>query len=353
MAIATGNKLMDGYLQNANTPSIVHYIQQNLYAFASAKSYEELRLLRDFLSKGGSNISYAQFRNKALATEMLFNDTYLNVEYHNVIANALIAQQWDSITNGGENNALITFKTIGDGRVRPEHAMLNNITQPANSPFWRYNTPPLGWNCRCYIILSNGKNTNIKAYTDSQAKTLARQNKTPIYFQKNPFLDKVIFGNEHPYFNKLHAELKFDKSYNLPTAQKINDTLQLPKLEENKEWFNQQKKDITIKGFDKLEYNLSVNLKDKSKGLGHIKNEPDRISIAHLIPEIISKPDEVYLTKGIKNKGTVDKSFIKYYENQPVVVFTNDDKVITIFKADNFKKCDDFRKGVLIKKISH
>lgn len=44
------------------------------------------------------------------------------------------------------------YVTVGDDRVRPEHAALDNVTLPKNDPFWDRFTPPNGWNCRCQLI---------------------------------------------------------------------------------------------------------------------------------------------------------------------------------------------------------
>lgn len=44
------------------------------------------------------------------------------------------------------------YVTVGDDRVRPEHAGLDGVTLPKDDPFWATNKPPNGWNCRCQAI---------------------------------------------------------------------------------------------------------------------------------------------------------------------------------------------------------
>jgi len=41
------------------------------------------------------------------------------------------------------------YSTVGDDRVRPEHAELDGIRLPKDDPFWDVNYPPNGFNCRC------------------------------------------------------------------------------------------------------------------------------------------------------------------------------------------------------------
>lgn len=45
-----------------------------------------------------------------------------------------------------------TYVTVGDDRVRPEHAALDGVTLPKEDPFWRNFWPPNGYNCRCQAI---------------------------------------------------------------------------------------------------------------------------------------------------------------------------------------------------------
>jgi SPP1 gp7 family putative phage head morphogenesis protein len=45
-----------------------------------------------------------------------------------------------------------TYVTVGDNRVRDEHADLHGVTRPKDDPFWSIWWPPNGWNCRCQPI---------------------------------------------------------------------------------------------------------------------------------------------------------------------------------------------------------
>lgn len=44
------------------------------------------------------------------------------------------------------------YVTVGDDRVRPEHAALDGTTLPKDDPFWQLYWPPNGWQCRCQVI---------------------------------------------------------------------------------------------------------------------------------------------------------------------------------------------------------
>ena len=44
------------------------------------------------------------------------------------------------------------YTTVGDDRVRGEHAELEGVTLPKDDPFWLEFWPPNGWGCRCKAI---------------------------------------------------------------------------------------------------------------------------------------------------------------------------------------------------------
>lgn len=44
------------------------------------------------------------------------------------------------------------YSTVGDDRVRPEHAALDGVKLPKEDPFWQRFWPPNGYNCRCIAI---------------------------------------------------------------------------------------------------------------------------------------------------------------------------------------------------------
>jgi uncharacterized protein with gpF-like domain len=41
---------------------------------------------------------------------------------------------------------------VGDDRVRPEHAVLDQFTARADDPVWMKIYPPNGFNCRCSVV---------------------------------------------------------------------------------------------------------------------------------------------------------------------------------------------------------
>jgi len=50
------------------------------------------------------------------------------------------------------NVAYAMYDAVDDYRTRDHHAELDEIVAPIDSDFFKYNTPPLGFNCRCRLI---------------------------------------------------------------------------------------------------------------------------------------------------------------------------------------------------------
>jgi SPP1 gp7 family putative phage head morphogenesis protein len=67
---------------------------------------------------------------------------------------AYSAGRWASLQDPAIQEILWGFQysTVGDDRVRPEHAVLDEVVAPKDHPFWDKWWPPNGWNCRCEVI---------------------------------------------------------------------------------------------------------------------------------------------------------------------------------------------------------
>lgn len=79
------------------------------------------------------------------------------------------------------------YRTMDDGRVRPEHKAWNNTVLPANDPWWKTHTPPNGWGCRCWKEPVAGSERS--ALVGQGARTEAPDDGT--YEYKNPSTGEV------------------------------------------------------------------------------------------------------------------------------------------------------------------
>ena len=109
---------------------------------------------------------------------------------------------------------LLQYQTIGDGRVRPTHAALDNIIRPISDPFWKQYYPPNGWRCRCTVIqLSEGQETDLSGFNPPDD--------VPPLFRMNAGQDGYVFKSKgkdkHPYFDIAKEDKANAKvNWNLP-----------------------------------------------------------------------------------------------------------------------------------------
>jgi SPP1 gp7 family putative phage head morphogenesis protein len=188
-------------------------LRRNVYVFSGAKTYQEVREVVDLLVYREKNEirSFSDFKKKAKDVLVRYNEEYLQAEYNSAIAQSRSASQWMEFEKNSELYPMLTYHTVGDGRVRPTHAALNNISRPVDDKFWNNYMPPNGWNCRCTVLQGDDgvEKTNLKGF--KQPKDV------PDIFMMNPGKDRIVFSPKHPYF-KVEPKDKMlaRNNFNLP-----------------------------------------------------------------------------------------------------------------------------------------
>jgi len=215
-----GRKFTSGVFQGFGTTSesliynspdykILLELKQNVYVFSGAKQYQMNRQMVDALIDGKKIRSFSEFKKEATKIFNEYNVNYLSAEYNSAIAQSQSASQWQRIEKDAEILPYLQYQTVGDGRVRPEHAQLDKITKRVGDPFWDKYMPPNGWNCRCDVIqLDAGRSTNTKGL---------KVENVPEIFQMNAGKDKIIFSDKHPYFKVAKKDKGLAKNnFNMP-----------------------------------------------------------------------------------------------------------------------------------------
>jgi hypothetical protein len=183
-------------------------MQENVYIFSAAKTYQQVQEMKGLLSKYGSDLE--AFRIEATNIFNTYNTpkgaNYLSIEFKSAKRQAEQARNWLKYTvKGGD----LKYKTQEDNRVRPEHQTLNNITKPISDTFWSVYYPPNGWMCRCYVtqILSNLVNEFSNPLDHN----------VPEAFQFNAGIERKVFSPKHPYFKVKRGDKELaKKNFNLP-----------------------------------------------------------------------------------------------------------------------------------------
>lgn len=191
--------------------NMLYDLRENTYIFSAAKQYQQVRTMSALLTKnGGTTLSmYNEFKKEAIKIFDEYNDNWLRAEYQSAIMQAKSASQWMEIVDNAKELPMLTYHTVGDARVRPEHAAMDGVTRPVEDKWWNRFMPPNGWNCRCTVIQSDdARKTPLK---DIKVENV------PAIFQFNPGKARIVFSNEHPYYDVAPKDKDFARTnFNLP-----------------------------------------------------------------------------------------------------------------------------------------
>lgn len=193
-AIFTGwGKGLDSYSIIDPEYQLLDSFSKNMQRFSGAKTWQQVKDIE-------SIIGIENFIQEGKNILSLYNETWLDAEVDAVIKLSDEARNFQRYDKEKEMFPLLQFQTVGDSRVRPEHAALDGIIKPVNDPFWNTYSPPISYRCRCLLIqLEEG---NVTLDTDIDFKEAKKD--IPEVFINNPSKSGMLFKEsgkyKHPYF---------------------------------------------------------------------------------------------------------------------------------------------------------
>lgn len=179
--------------------SLIQKFKKNLWQFSSAKTLAELEYLNGLiLDKNGRIKPEHQFMQDVRKANILFNRNYLQAEYQTAKRGAQMAHLWGQFQKQKHLFPNLVYRTVGDGRVRPEHAALNGIIKTIDDPFWQTYYPPNGWRCRC-TVMNTAEKASEGEFEDKSIKP---------EFHGNTALDEEILTSKGSFFKLLNKDHK-------------------------------------------------------------------------------------------------------------------------------------------------
>ncbi len=298
--------------------------RNNVYAFSAAKSLTMLQEYSKALKDDkGEARSYNKFRDSVTDVGKEFNDAHLNSEYRSAVSMGQMGNKWQKL----QKYDMLTYRTVGDNKVRPKHAQLDGTTLPTNDPLWAKIYPPNDWGDRCTVIPAQGAvqmNRDI-AHQFSESPALKP------YFKKNAGIDHVAFNeDEHPYFETVkqfktgvnkQVELMAEKNYNMQPVESILSKKGLPEFVQAstkeaalEQWNASSKK---VKSADGMSWDFT----DRWDHVVDQHDTEERWKYINHTKDVLENADEVWMSKekGADGKVYTYKRYVKYYNDQPVV----------------------------------
>lgn len=328
------------------------YLEYNIHTFSAAKSLTELMVFRDLLTdQEGNRRPFTGFRNAVMDAGYLFNNTYLQAENNNVTASAQMAFQWEQLQ---KTTDYIELSTVGDDRVRPQHAILDGFTAHITDPVWNKLWPPLDWECRCTAVPGLASNAG-----KMDGRGLAEKAAMPKYFQRNVGKTRAAFTDGHPYYKNSYGkvtEMTAQEVYGMPSVEKLyagNDfehALVLPDQDAANRWWKD--KAGSLKGSFDIKDHAGNTIRFESDFRKHVMedNKDGRHSIIANCEAIVKNPDEVW---AIMEQGKLKTFYLKYYSDFPYVVRASENSAYTMHTFEKDGKLNEtslakLRRGILL-----
>ena len=178
--------------------SLIQKFKKNLWQFSSAKTLAELEKMNSLLLDKGKIRTFDEFKKLVQKENVNFNSNYLRAEFETAKRGSEMAWKWKDYVKNADLFPNLEYRTVGDERVRQEHATLSGVVKPITDGFWRNFYPPNGWRCRCYVVQTAA---NITPGTKDDPTVLPE-------FRGNVALDEEIFTQKGSFFKLLNKDYK-------------------------------------------------------------------------------------------------------------------------------------------------
>lgn len=210
------NGAIDTAIKTETPPELTAALQNNAFIFSGFKTYHSLSEVGLALTDANGNVKpFETFRKDVEAIDSRYNTNYLYAEYNHALHTSQMAVKWHDIMQDGDRYNL-QYRTVGDERVRSDHAALDNTTLPPSDEFWKFYLPPNGWNCRCTVeqVLRDDYPMSDPAVAKAAGDACTDEPKARI-FRYNAGREMAIFPKKHPYLPKSCANCNSQNSINL------------------------------------------------------------------------------------------------------------------------------------------
>jgi|LSQX01.2.fsa_nt_gb SPP1 gp7 family putative phage head morphogenesis protein len=368
--LAEGLKSGYGTFVAYNTPDVLAYqlMEYNLFEFSASKTEARLAAMTDLLidKKKQQIRSFSEFKELAMKEVKSFNADWLLTEYNLSIAVGQSSAAYhrfkaeeDTVTQ------YVQYQTVGDTKVRDQHALLNgkvfSLKDKEAMQLW----PPNGYGCRCEMIqfihdpeevMSGAEGKRLFSNSDMTWKdsqfAINRGDLKEVFTTKQFYSKRGIDGK--------FSDLTYDK-HKLPSWNKFKSDLNPLKLDDTitadnvSELFKPSGKigKEDFMGFDDY-FGRKLILNRKTFDI-HTKGKylkENRHKYFPHVKDILENPDEVWLINESDNKFQTLR-YVKFYKDKTLVVTNrvskNHVEIKTWYEMKDEKKT---RTGLLINKKS-
>lgn len=192
-AIEEGFGSITAYGYGTSRRALGELLIKNAFKFSAAKTEAMTRDMSAMMvGSDGNPLSYQKFKAVADSLNIQYNKNWMQTEWNTATSSGMMAEKWQGFVDNADVMPYLEYITVGDERVREDHAALNGTIRPVDDPFWDTFYPPLDWNCRCDVV----QVTNPDAQpTDPAGLELPS---VPEEFRNNPGKSGEVFTKNNP-----------------------------------------------------------------------------------------------------------------------------------------------------------
>ena len=152
-AIEAGYGKISATVTESSRRALGEKLIKNAYKFSAAKTEAMQRDMQALMiGADGNPLAQAKFLKVVDSLNVQYNKTWTRTEWNTSTSCGQMAEKWQGYLEDADIMPFLEFITVGDDRVRDDHAVLNGIIRPVDDPFWDTYTPPIDWNDRCDVI---------------------------------------------------------------------------------------------------------------------------------------------------------------------------------------------------------
>ena len=159
----------------------------------------------------------------------------LRTIYHTNRRSAVMAAQYQRMLEAVDTHPYWQYWAILDGRTRKRHAAMHGTVYAHDDPFWQYNYPPNGYNCRCTVKALNRRDAEAAGIEKSDLEAINQyigtDQSTGEIYRATRYATPVPPPKGYAPYGKLrNAQFAADAGFNgSPAASHLMDQLWLQK----------------------------------------------------------------------------------------------------------------------------
>lgn len=200
--------------------ALLEELRENIYVFSAAKTFKQVQDMTDLLvDEDGSVRPWRSFRDAFEEVYGQYDNNWLEAEYNTAIGEAQSAVRWENIEKNKAVLPMLKYSAVMDDHTSDLCASFDGIVLPVDDDFWDEYMPPNHFNCRCTV--EQLEEDEEKQTPDDDVESAVKEADVPEAFRFNAGKDRIIFSDEHPYFDVAPKDVEFARNnFNLPIPEK-------------------------------------------------------------------------------------------------------------------------------------